>query len=144
MTPIDWLLGPDVGTSSKTILAVMTGSTISGSFGASVPYDPSDFGRCHRLLGLFPEWRARLSEVADAYPQWGPLVEAWPELTALYDEEHPSGTCLKLYKRMQELIDAGRLAAGWERTGPHGWKGPSEQQSFELTADALDALTEDN
>ena len=127
MTPIDWLLGGDTGTSSRTICAVMTGSKLSGPFGADVPHDPDDFGRCYRLLVLFPAWRARLQEVADAYPMWGPLVAAWDELTALYEEESRNRTAPKLYARIQVLIDEGRLAAGWTQTSPHCWRGPCRE-----------------
>ena len=57
MTPTDWLLSRDTGISSETILAVMTGSEIERP---GVPHDTADFGRCHRLLGHFPEWRSRM------------------------------------------------------------------------------------
>lgn len=123
MTPIDWLMSDDTGTSSKTICAVITGSSMNYP---DVPHDPSDFGRCHRLLSLFPEWRPRLHEVAEKYPMWGPMVAAWDELTALYREESEDGAkaAPKLYARMRELIDEGRIAAGWKQTGPGSWSGP--------------------
>jgi hypothetical protein len=123
MTPIDWLLNGETGVSSKTICAVMTGSVAHYN---DVPHDPSDFGRCYKLLALFPEWRARLHEVAEKFPMWGPMVEAWDELTALYEEEtkSKSGKAPKLYDRMQVLIDEGRIAAGWMKTGPGCWRGP--------------------
>ena len=123
MTPTEWLLGNDTGTSSKTICAVMTGSKCRDP---DVPYDPGDFGRCYRLLALFPEWRVRMHEVADEYPIWGPMVDAWDELTALYDEEKDQRAAPKLYKRMQSLIDEGRIAAGWKKTGPGSWESPKE------------------
>ena len=137
MTPIDWLLSGDTGTSSKTICAVMTGSELRST---DVPHDNDDFGRCYRLLRMFPEWRARLHEVAEEFPMWGPMVEAWDELTALYEGCcEPNGqytrasyktneaTASKLYARMQVLIDEGRIAAGWTKTGPGCWKGPGVQ-----------------
>jgi hypothetical protein len=127
MTPMEWLLGGDTGVSSKTILAVMTGNEVSGPFGADIPYDPSDFGRCYRLLQQFPEWKARLPEVAARYPIWGPMVEAWPQMETLWERESPTGKCPQLYAMMQELVDAGRLAAGWVRTSPHSWRGPAKQ-----------------
>lgn len=130
MTPIEWLLSGDTGISSKTICAVMTGSKMSGSFGPDVPYDPGDFGRCYRLLALFPEWQERMHEMAEKFPIWGPMVEAWGELTALYEEEtkSKSGKAPKLYTRMKELVDAGRIAAGWEKTGPYSWRGPKHDE----------------
>lgn len=119
MTPIDWLMSGDTGTSSKTICSVMTGSD-APSFGADVPHDAGDFGRCHRLLRLFPDWRPRLPEVAEKYPKWGPMVAAWDELTALYESNDPDG----FWERIQALEDEGRIAAGWTKTGPNSWRGP--------------------
>lgn len=108
-----WLYGTDTGVSSKTIFAVLVDQnalrnavTMNPHFRPDVPHDPSDFGRCHRLLERFPAWRARLSEIAEAYPAWKLLVEHWDDLTALYLEELPTGRCPKLYDRMQELRKA--------------------------------------
>ncbi len=106
-TPEQWLAGPDTGISSCTIYGVLyaDGGYVHrfGEVWADVPHDPADFGRCHRLLKLFPAWRARLGEVADKHPKWRPLVEHWDELEALYGEELPSGTAPKLWARMREL-----------------------------------------
>ena len=99
-----WLAGGDTGTSSMTIWSVMTGYPIERT--PSVPWDPSDFGRCHRLLAKFPGWRARMGEVATKHPAWAGLVAAWDELTALYIEEFPTGRAPKLYARMKELTHA--------------------------------------
>jgi hypothetical protein len=103
-----WIAGGDTGTSSITIWSVMMGCSMprdrsDRGRAPSVPHDPSDFGRCHRLLELFPAWRSRLPEVAAKYPAWGGLVGAWAELTALYIEELPSGRCPRLWERMEEL-----------------------------------------
>lgn len=98
-----WLAGGDTGRSSKTIWKAMTGRPIGDR--ASVPLDPADFGRCHRLLEQFPDWRARLGEVAKRYPEWTKLVAAWDELTALYLEEFPTGRAPKLYARMRALTE---------------------------------------
>jgi hypothetical protein len=78
---------------------------MEGPFGHDVPCDPDDFGRCYRLLRLFPTWRARLGEVSAKYPRWKPMVDAWDELTALYEEEIPKhyGPAHKLYARMLQL-----------------------------------------
>lgn len=99
----EWRAGPDVGLSSATIAHVLEGTTLLSR--ATVPMDPSDFGRCHRLLQLFPWMRPRLHEVAERFPEWKPLVYAWDELTALYEEElqRPDHRAPKLYARMREL-----------------------------------------
>jgi hypothetical protein len=123
-----WIVGPDTGTSSETIWAVLQGVT---PHRPSPPSDPSDFGRCYRLLKLIPEWRARLSEVADKYPTWSGLVAHWDELTALYEDELVNGPmergtrmAPKTYDRMKALIEEGRIAAGWKKSG-NGWTGPN-------------------
>jgi hypothetical protein len=123
-----WIVGRDTGTSSKTIWSVMMG--VEPDY-QSEPSDPDDFGRCYRLLALIPEWRPRLPEVAAKYPVWSALVREWDALTALYEDEIINGPKVKgyrslpkLYDRMKELIDEGRLAAGWKKTGPGSWEGP--------------------
>ena len=105
---IEWLMGPDTGASSLTIFSVLTEMrTLAASrmhVGASVPYDPDDFGRCYRLLKAVPAWRERLSEVAEKYPAWAALVREWSELERLFEEESPKGRCPKLYARMKALL----------------------------------------
>ena len=98
----EWLRNGDTGTSSETIWAVMMRQH-SPKHGPDIPYDPSDFGRCYRLLKVMPEWVARMPEVAAKYPKWKPFVDAWDELTAMYEKELPKGTAPKLYARMKEL-----------------------------------------
>ncbi len=122
---LQWLLGGDTGMSSKTICAVMAGAKTPPYCG-DVPGDPDDFGRCYRLLKLIPTWRERLQEVADRHKEWGPLVREWTELERMYEAEETrrQATPKTLYRRMQELIEEGRLKAGWTKTGPGCWQGP--------------------
>jgi hypothetical protein len=100
---IGWLTNGDTGISSKTIWFVMTGRPMPDTFWPSTPSDPSDFGRCYRLLQVMPSWRARLPEVAAEYPEWKKLVAAWDEIEALYLAELPTGMARKTYDRMKEL-----------------------------------------
>lgn len=118
-----WIVGRDTGTSSKLIWSVM--QMVEPDY-TDPPADPDDFGRCYRLLKLIPEWRPNLGLVAQQYKEWFALVREWDELTALYEEELPSGRCPKLYDRMQALIEEGRLAAGWTKTSPCSWLGPKQ------------------
>lgn len=104
---MEWLFGNDTGLSSKTIWCTMTGTPDPKP---RWPYDPSDFGRCHRLLQRFPEWHGRIAEMEQHGPEWRALVEVWDELEALYKEEAPSGNAPRLYKRMHELIRLGGRA----------------------------------
>ena len=119
-----WIVGDDTGTSSKTIWAVMVGATPRY---AGEPSDADDFGRCYRLLALLPEWRARLPEVAARYPRWVGLVREWDRLTEMFERVVAGGgwnkaASLALYHAMQPLIDEGRVADGWEQTGPGSWR----------------------
>ena len=98
-----WISNGDTGLSSETIWRVLTGWVGTAQWYPSVPLDPSDFGRCYRLLYVMPSWRARLSEVSQTYPEWERLVDVWDELTALYKEELPKKTAPKLYARIQEF-----------------------------------------
>ena len=101
-----WLAGGDTGISSRTIWHVMMRQDWDDqTWGPDVPHDPSDFGRCVRLLEEFPAWRARMGEVCAAYPKWSGLVEAWDDLEGLYNEELPTGRAPKLWARMQALAD---------------------------------------
>lgn len=135
MTPLEWMMAGDTGTSSKTILSVMEG-TPPPSY-ADVPHDPSDFGRCHRLLEAFPHYRGRLGEVAEKYPAWTALVREWDNLTALYVETLKGGDkrSTRLYDAMRPLIDEGRRADGWTETHPGCWqRGDSRSVRFGANA----------
>lgn len=107
-TPEVWLSGRDTGTSSLAIYAVMT-STVSPHGRYDVPCDPQDFGRCYRLLNLFPDWKYRLGDISFRFPQWKPIIAAWPELTALYEEEMHGKVAPKLYVRLTELRMSTKL-----------------------------------
>lgn len=98
-----WLRSGDCGISSQTIWHVLSGTPMDYRFTAGIPYDPSDFGRCYRLLKRFPGWRERLGAVSARYPAWEVLVKRWGALEALYEAEIPDGTgeAPKLYEALQ-------------------------------------------
>src|ERR1035441_7297858 len=60
------LCAGDTGLSSETMcLYFISGRAperLRGFSGPCYPLDPSDLGRCLRLLDVVPEWRARLAE----------------------------------------------------------------------------------
>lgn len=105
---IGWLLNGDTGISSETMWTAITGHPINKPrWAPGIPHDPDDFGRCYRLMRTMPTWGKFLPKVAAAYPMWVPFIEAWDELVGLYEEELPSGTCPKLYARLQALGKVG-------------------------------------
>jgi hypothetical protein len=111
MTPrqkaLEWIVGDDTGISSETIWATMMG--VKRSY-RSHPHDPSDIGRCFRLLKLVPSWRRRLSEMRRVSPAWRALVKHWDELERMMDEEvgidwSKGRSAPKTYERMQQILD---------------------------------------
>lgn len=76
-----WLNMHDYGASSRCIADVMCGNPSTNCY----PHDPDDFGRCHRLLLLYPEWRARLDEMGAVNKGWAALVAKWDEIVLAYE-----------------------------------------------------------
>lgn len=115
---LEWLHGTDTGVSSLTIFSVLsrrygTRALVRIHRGAvGAPHDPSDLGRCIRLLDAIPGWRERLPEVAASHPEWAPLVERWADLERLYRVEltRADGKATKTLELMQEIKRAA--AAG--------------------------------
>lgn len=109
---LEWIYGVDTGTSSLAIFSVLSShghlAQLKRDQLGDPPRDPSDFGRCHRLLEHIPEWRPRLAEVAERFPIWRGLVENWSELERIYLRDFESGRSDELYQRMQKLIDRTR------------------------------------
>ena len=105
---VNWIASAhDTGISSRTIVAYMERSSpalaaalLQGRSGH--PRDPSDLGRCIRLLDIAPEYRARLPEMANLGPEWAALVTHWDELEGLYSTDARA-----LYLRMCDLFAGG-------------------------------------
>lgn len=98
----EWLNGTDTGSSSRALAheaAGMTGDT-------SHPHDPSDLGRCLRLIARVPEARAAVDALAEKNPYWKALAPEWDNLKALYISEmdDPKGG-RKTYAAMRALLD---------------------------------------
>ena len=84
---IEWFASGDTGTSSKCIAFWLSVRTVSGTWGADTPSDPSDLGRCLRLLDKFPEFRARLSEMVEVGGHWPTFVERWDNIEQTFIRE---------------------------------------------------------
>jgi putative aminopeptidase FrvX len=83
---VAWMLSGDTGISSEAIVSKMTGLPTRYGFMCE-PADPSDLGRCLRLLRKFPEWGARIGEMAEVSQRWSALVAHWDEIAAMMEEE---------------------------------------------------------
>ncbi len=89
---VGWACGSDSGTSSLTILSIITGIEFADGR-RSTPRDDGDFGRCVRLLEAFPELREDLGAVPLSMPEWAPIVKRWADIEALYDAGLPAAVC---------------------------------------------------
>ena len=106
-----WLNGGDTGSSSLAIFHHMTGTMPRAYLYADYPLDPSDFGRCYRLLKRFPGWRRRICEMREHGAAWKRLVAQWAEMEALYERDLPTGSSADLYDLMSKLIYGRRKTA---------------------------------
>lgn len=119
-----WIVDNDTGTSSKTIWAVMMGvitkPTHCGCTKYDVPHDADDFGRCHRLLVLIPEWRKRIAEVGTLLPAWLPIVREWDKLENMYREQLTSEPNKRSSKFLRYDSRTGRRGKVARRVETHG------------------------
>lgn len=111
-----WSLSGSTGVSAKTIACVALGIKENARVDFDMPYDAGDFGRCLRLLEMVPELHEYLPAVAQACPQWGPLLPIWSELTLLYSESPED-----CHNRFREIRDSCREAGGWKRLSESQW-----------------------
>ena len=106
MTPQDikdiaeWFRGSDTGVSSETMAAIALGAE-KGRFNA--PYDPSDFGRCYRLVQKVPAIRNAFDRIGKLEPCFAGILLNWDELCGLYERDLHTGQSKELYRRIKEL-----------------------------------------
>jgi hypothetical protein len=102
---VEWLVGDDTGTSSETLLLIHVGILKRSRFGFDAPHDPSDFGRCYRLVKKFPEIKGSFHDVSKRVPVFAGILENWDSLCKLYRKElkRPDGRCPELYAKIKEL-----------------------------------------
>lgn len=149
MEPNEWIIEGEVGTSSKTIWAVMMGivktpKSCGGNY--DTPRDPDDFSRCYKLLKLFPQWESRIDEVGVMFPKWQPFCREWDKLTKMFEQslidyskyeyaqseyysKKPHSkkprwedfNTTKMYDFMQTLNNEGLVLDGWVKDSPYSW-----------------------
>jgi hypothetical protein len=99
-----WLNMHDNGLSSEAIADVMAGIPFDRSRAAH-PHDGADFGRCYRLLVLYPEWRARLHLMQGVSPYWDALVPRWDEIEEAYKADMVTKRGETCYRLMRAILD---------------------------------------
>ena len=101
---VEWMASDDCGLSSMTMACVMAGAACDRP---STPLDDDDFGRCHRLVKRFPQFRGRLHEVADTYPEWKPIVARWDTLKTA----HEAGNSAEVWRLLKTAAKEARTHA---------------------------------
>jgi len=104
----EWFRSYDTGVSSETMAAIAMGAE-AGRFDA--PHDPSDFGRCYRLVQKVPEIREAFDRIGELVPAFAGILREWDELCRIYDRDLKSGSSQELYDRIKTLRKEGGVAA---------------------------------
>lgn len=101
----DWLFADDTGVSSKTMAGIAMGvnPAVMRAYGIDAPHDPSDFGRCYRLVLAVPEIIDAFPEIGRRVPKFAGILKNWDELCGLYERDMPTGRSDDLYDRIKEL-----------------------------------------
>jgi len=88
------------GLSSQTIFKFMTlplGTTLK-PFKRRHPLDMDDFERNRALLLWYPEWKARLPEMATLSVAWAQLTAHWTRIEQLYEQDEKA--CRELIRSL--------------------------------------------
>lgn len=106
----EWLLSGDTGISSEAIASVMLGVlpedvVALSKWGETHPRDPSDFGRCLRLVRML-DCRTDLELMRRVSKPWEAVVTHWDRWAWLYDTEskRSDGKAPKLYDEMSKNL----------------------------------------
>lgn len=97
---LKWVTGDDTGLSSITIWKIMMTGEMEDE--PRAPADPSDFGRCYRLLKLIPEFENSLPFLHGydwRNTQLSVFVNHYQEMCDLFEQ----GKNEELYKLMKNL-----------------------------------------
>lgn len=82
---IEWLASGDTGMSSKALAFEFLGADYEDSY--SIPIDPSDLGRCLRLIDKVPKVRGSVDSLAKKHESWAKIAPAWDMLADSMREE---------------------------------------------------------
>ncbi len=102
---VEWLMGDNVGASSKSILEAALGDYHNWHH----PYDPSDFNRCLTLLEAVPSAWIGVKKMAEKHPKWAALKENWLEIRDCFEKEvglnwTKGNNAPETYKLMQKVL----------------------------------------
>ncbi|HCD1107773.1 hypothetical protein [Morganella morganii] len=99
-----WMSSDDTGLSSLYMASVLSDGGFTAEF--AFPWDPSDFGRCIRLIEAVPEMAGFISKMQSHGPEWTAIVANWEEWKKLYHDENGE----ELYRQMKDAYAKYRAA----------------------------------
>lgn len=108
-----WMDMRDTGASSTALAQSFLGYGYGREISTAHPHDPSDLGRCLRLIKQIPGVRLAVDRLAVSNSNWARLAPRWDELAALMEEEcgisgeKNGGKAPKTYQRMREIYEQG-------------------------------------
>lgn len=132
-----WLAGPDVGASSRTLIRFLAfGHVPQGPLERiDHPYDVADFARCVRALERLSELRSKVPSAHVLSAEWANLCTQWDALEALYREELPTGSLPKTDHAIRRLLDAAKHSAGIEEAHLlDGYEAPQNEPAHKTSA----------
>ena len=115
MDGMTWMHGGDTGLSSEAMMCAVLGISQNTHFPNSHPIDPSDLGRCLRLIKKLPWAKGALPILAGRCPVWKRLADAWDELDVMMCGEvgidwEKGQRAPATYAAMKRLINQGKAA----------------------------------
>jgi hypothetical protein len=99
----NWLLNGDTGRSSATMAAIALGATRVQGCEVDAPYDPSDFGRCYRLVQKVPEIREHFPRIGKKVKVFAGILREWDALVRIYERDKPKGESRELHELIRGL-----------------------------------------
>jgi len=99
---LNWMRKGDSGVSSETMALIAMGAT-SGDFDA--PFDPSDFGRCYRLVKANPVIKESFLNISALVPQFTSILLNWDKCCQIYERDFPTGRSDELFKMISKWRD---------------------------------------
>lgn len=85
MTPSEWLISDDVGSSSRYMITVLANLGVPMPDGTT-PVDAGDLGRCIRMVDAC-NLEAEIPRLFDMGDSWKRIATNWDKLKALYEAD---------------------------------------------------------
>ena len=123
MTLTEWIINGEVGVSSKTMWAAITGAVTGGDKGGDydVPRDDNDFRRCYEFVEACEIVSEELDRVKRVFPWYAPFIDAWDELVAMWTGLKSLPPETSFNQVIDDLELQSKRIAGYEQVSDSIW-----------------------